>query len=97
LKFPQLSLRDLFWLVALVAMGCGWWVEHRRVETLDARVKELEEENRNLSYDLDEQEKSERRFMGSWNRTMERLDDDIRAKVDGMIREEISREKPDDR
>jgi hypothetical protein len=25
LKF---SLRDLFWLVALVALGCGWWVEY---------------------------------------------------------------------
>jgi hypothetical protein len=31
MKLPQLSLRDLFWLVALVAMGCGWWVEHRRL------------------------------------------------------------------
>jgi hypothetical protein len=30
MKLPQLSLRDLFWLVALVAMGCGWWVERRR-------------------------------------------------------------------
>jgi hypothetical protein len=27
MKLPQLYLRDLFWLVALVAMGCGWWVE----------------------------------------------------------------------
>jgi hypothetical protein len=27
MKLPQLSLRDLFWLVALIAMGCGWWVE----------------------------------------------------------------------
>jgi hypothetical protein len=23
----QLSLRDLLWLVALVAMGCGWWMD----------------------------------------------------------------------
>jgi hypothetical protein len=28
MKLPQLSLRELFLLVALVAMGCGWWVEH---------------------------------------------------------------------
>jgi hypothetical protein len=27
MKLPQLSLRELFLLVALVAMGCGWWVE----------------------------------------------------------------------
>lgn len=30
MKLPQLSLRDLFWLVALVAMGCGWWMDHRQ-------------------------------------------------------------------
>jgi hypothetical protein len=29
-KLPQLTLRDLFWLVALVAMGCGWWVRERQ-------------------------------------------------------------------
>lgn len=57
MKLPQLSLRDLFWLVALVAMGCGWWVdrsivkeyEQRRSESLqsavmgqDDRIKALE-------------------------------------------------------
>src|SRR5262245_35703546 len=26
----KLHLRDLFWLVALVGMGCAWWVEHTR-------------------------------------------------------------------
>jgi hypothetical protein len=26
MKLPQLSLRELFLLVALAAMGCGWWV-----------------------------------------------------------------------
>ena len=26
MKLPQLTLRDLFWLVALAAVGCGWWV-----------------------------------------------------------------------
>ena len=30
-KLPKLTLRDLFWLVALVAMGCGWWVDRRSV------------------------------------------------------------------
>jgi hypothetical protein len=29
MKLPQLSLRELFLLVALVAMGCGWWIDHR--------------------------------------------------------------------
>src|SRR5215213_9811169 len=31
MKLPQLSLRELFLLVALVAMGCGWWVDHQRL------------------------------------------------------------------
>ena len=34
MKLPQLHLRDLFWLMALVAMGCGWWLEFQR-EKLD--------------------------------------------------------------
>ena len=28
MKLPQLALRDLFWLIALAAMGCGWWIDH---------------------------------------------------------------------
>jgi hypothetical protein len=27
MKLPQLSLRELFLLVVIVAIGCGWWVE----------------------------------------------------------------------
>jgi hypothetical protein len=27
----KLTLRELFLLVALVAMGCGWWVDHSRL------------------------------------------------------------------
>ncbi len=27
MTFPKLNLRDLFWLVVVVAMGCGWWVD----------------------------------------------------------------------
>lgn len=23
----KFSLRDLFWLILVVAMGCGWWLE----------------------------------------------------------------------
>jgi hypothetical protein len=30
MKLPQLSLRELFLLVVIAAMGCGWWVEYRR-------------------------------------------------------------------
>jgi hypothetical protein len=31
MKLPQLSLRDLFWLVALVAMGLAWWVREQQL------------------------------------------------------------------
>jgi hypothetical protein len=27
----QLTIRDLFWLVLVVATGCGWWLEHRNI------------------------------------------------------------------
>lgn len=27
----KLSLRDLFWLVALVAMSCAWWTDRARL------------------------------------------------------------------
>ena len=29
MKCPQLSLRELFLLVVIAAMGCGWWAERR--------------------------------------------------------------------
>ena len=31
MKLPQISLRELFLLVAVVAMGCAWWVDHSRM------------------------------------------------------------------
>lgn len=30
MKLPQVSLRELFLLVVIAAMGCGWWVERGR-------------------------------------------------------------------
>src|SRR5687768_14081616 len=30
MKLPQLSLRELFWLVLVVGIGVGWWVHHRK-------------------------------------------------------------------
>jgi hypothetical protein len=31
MKLPQLSLRELFLLVVIAAMGCAWWVDRQRV------------------------------------------------------------------
>ena len=34
----KLTLRDLLWLVLVVAMGCAWWVDRSRVVSDRARV-----------------------------------------------------------
>jgi hypothetical protein len=44
MKLPQLTLRDLFWLVALVAMGCGWWVERRDLQQEVLNLKQSDPE-----------------------------------------------------
>jgi hypothetical protein len=41
----KLTLRELFLLVVIAAMGCGWWVEHRD----KARV---ESENQSLRFQI---------------------------------------------
>jgi len=30
MKLPRFSLRELFLLVVIAAMGCGWWVERQK-------------------------------------------------------------------
>ena len=41
----KFTLRDLFFVTALVAMACGWWVDHRGIESrnreLNAAIREL--------------------------------------------------------
>jgi hypothetical protein len=36
MKLPQLSLRELFLLVVIAAMGCGWWVDRQKL-SVDAK------------------------------------------------------------
>ena len=43
MKLPQVSLRELLLLVALVALGCGWWVDRSQLAN---RVIESEESER---------------------------------------------------
>ena len=31
MKLPQLHIRDLFWLVTVVALLCGWWFQQGQV------------------------------------------------------------------
>lgn len=41
----KFTLRELFFLTALVALACGWWLDHRRIEArnreLNAAMREL--------------------------------------------------------
>ena len=68
MKLPQLTLRDLFWLVALVAMGCGWWASElrwrgyarsqqqelvRHAENVEWLTTYLREQNFDLSFNED--------------------------------------------
>src|SRR5690349_14357858 len=41
MKLPQLSLRELFLLVVIAAMSCGWWVERTRSRRLGMEMKYL--------------------------------------------------------
>lgn len=41
MKLPQLTLRELFLLVVIAAMGCGWWVERTRSRRLGMEMKYL--------------------------------------------------------
>jgi len=45
MKIPQFTLRDLFWLVLVVALACAWWMQEGRIaearrEKSDAEEKE---------------------------------------------------------
>jgi hypothetical protein len=35
----KFTIRDLFWLVLVVGMGCGWWLERRAKEQQEAAVR----------------------------------------------------------
>jgi hypothetical protein len=41
MKLPQLSLRDLFWLVLVAAMGLGWWLRDGK---LKAEIEQLSDQ-----------------------------------------------------
>ena len=41
MKLPQLTLRDLFWLVALAGMGCAWWLDHAQQEAQIAFLNKM--------------------------------------------------------
>lgn len=44
MKLPQLSLRELFLLVVIAAMSCGWWRDQARVKRIEAELLERSRE-----------------------------------------------------
>jgi hypothetical protein len=32
MNLPKLNLRDLFWILVVVAMGVCWWLDHRATQ-----------------------------------------------------------------
>jgi len=31
----RFTIRDMLWLTVVVALGVGWWVDHRRIRSLE--------------------------------------------------------------
>lgn len=54
MKLPQLSLRELFLLVALAAIGCALWLKHRQVLSLEDQCRTLRQEFALVHERLDE-------------------------------------------
>jgi hypothetical protein len=44
MKLPRFSLRELFLLVVIAAMGCGWWVDRTRFNKLNRTHQVLTED-----------------------------------------------------
>jgi hypothetical protein len=42
-RWFNFSIRDLLWLTALVALGVGWWLDHRKLIELEQRYAVLEQ------------------------------------------------------
>ncbi len=38
MKLPQFHLRDLFWLVLVIAIMCAWWLDHGRLAAEASKV-----------------------------------------------------------
>ena len=40
----RFTIRDVLWLTVVVAMGAGWWVEHRQQVELRVKQARIQEE-----------------------------------------------------
>jgi len=77
MKLPQLTLRDLFWLVLLVAMALGWWINQAR---LTNENKELEEALTPLEAYVTSLQESMSRQEAWWNEVLEEAGQDVKKR-----------------
>jgi len=92
-KLPQISLRDLFWLVALAAVGCGWAVDRYRIAQ-EWQALEREKYLTKSEHDLLIQgaTTSLNQILAErdhWDRIKARLDDATRRRVEDAEVEEL--------
>ena len=50
----RFTIRDLLWLMVVVGMGCGWWIEHRRQKGIEFKYDFLLNEYRKQKEVTDE-------------------------------------------
>jgi hypothetical protein len=45
MRLPQLTLRDLFWLLLVCALAVGWWINQRALGPLTKELHQLRSES----------------------------------------------------
>jgi hypothetical protein len=78
MKLPQVTLRDLFWLVLVVSLVLGWLASHWRMKQLIADSEkafrdELTEMHRRLSIEADQRRLADER-VEEWKHSIARPD-----------------------
>ena len=42
----RFTIRDVLWLMVVVGLACGWWIERRQALTQAAHLKDIAERHR---------------------------------------------------
>jgi hypothetical protein len=70
----RFTIRDMLWLMVVVALACGWWIEHQRVASLWHRFSEVEAKRSELQDVFDAMKERAAKA---------KMDDDFRRAYDG--------------
>lgn len=52
-KMVRYTIRDVLWLMVVVGLGVGWWMDHRRVEFRVVQLQQMRKENADERRDLE--------------------------------------------